>query len=57
MNYSSDKLVPPFEHTKFSGNEQKQAKQYFDWYIGVLPDRIRILLDAFERTGGGTKRN
>jgi hypothetical protein len=55
MNYSSDKIVPPFEHTKFSEMNKKQAKQYFDWYMSVLPDRIRILLDAFERTGGGTK--
>lgn len=55
INYSMEKVVPPFERPTFREMNKKQAKQYFDWYMSVLPVRIGILMDFFEKNGGGTK--
>ncbi|WP_156916221.1 hypothetical protein [Methanolobus tindarius] len=50
-----EKITPPFERPTFREMSKKEAQKYFDWYMSVLPDRIDILMDFFERTGGGTK--
>ena len=41
MNYPV--MKPPFEFKDFESMNKKEAKQYFDWYLSQIPERIEIL--------------
>ncbi|NPC93208.1 hypothetical protein HOO54_13440 [Bacillus sp. WMMC1349] len=41
MNYPL--TTPPFEMKEFGNMTKKDAKQFFDWYIGEIPSRIKVL--------------
>ncbi|MGN7326548.1 hypothetical protein [Bacillus pumilus] len=35
--------APPFEMKSFEEMSKKEAKQFFDWYVGQMPERINVL--------------
>lgn len=41
MNYIV--IEPPFKIKKFSEMTKKDARQYFDWYIGEMPKHLSLL--------------
>lgn len=48
-------MQPPFEIKSFKDMSKKDAQKHFDWYIGDIPNRIEMLKNAFEASGGGKK--
>lgn len=49
-------MEPPFEVKPFEEMNKREAQKHFDWYVGQICDRIRLLKRAFETTGGGTAK-
>jgi hypothetical protein len=45
-------MVAPFPVKPFDQMTKKEAKQYFDWYVGQMDERISILKRVFKETGG-----
>ena len=41
MNYPY--IVPPFEVKDFEEMSPKEARVHFDWFVGIIPDRMRLL--------------
>ncbi|MEK6474614.1 hypothetical protein ACVHXO_11610 [Bacillus safensis] len=35
--------APPFEMKAFDDMSKKEAKQFFDWYVSQIPERIKVL--------------
>ena len=50
-------MEPPFKVKSFDEMNKKEATQHFNWYIGEIPNRIQLLRNAFEYTGGGNKES
>lgn len=48
-------MQPPFETKPFKDMKKKDAQEHFEWYVGDITNRIEILRNAFEVTGGGKK--
>lgn len=48
LRYDYPMMVPPFEVKDYSIMTPKEAKQNFDWFVGEVPNRIRLLLGAIE---------
>jgi hypothetical protein len=44
--------APPFEMVEFNVMTKKQARQHYEWFIGRIPSRLKILTEAFLSTGG-----
>lgn len=47
-------METPFEVKPFDEMTKKEAQQHFEWYIGQIEDRIRLLRSAYEVTGRGS---
>lgn len=45
-------MVPPFETKSFFEMNKKEAKEYFEWFIGNIPARIEQLKNTYEGLGG-----
>ncbi len=41
-------MAPPFEMKPFNEMNKKEAQQYFEWYTGEIPERIKILDELTE---------
>lgn len=48
-------LQPPFKIKPFKDMTKKDAQKHFEWYVGDIKNRIEILKNAYEVTGGGNK--
>lgn len=48
LRYDYPMMIPPFEVKDYSTMTPKEAKQHFDWFVGEVPKRIRLLLGAIE---------
>lgn len=46
---------PPFKVKPFNGMKRRDAEQYFEWFVNRGPSRIALLINAYDRTGGGGK--
>lgn len=44
-------MIPPFERVGFKEMDKKQAKEYFDWYLGQADYRVSLLLNAVKEDG------
>lgn len=40
--------APPFEMKAFDDMSKKEAKQFFDWYVSQIPERIKVLEEVTE---------
>lgn len=45
-------MEPPFHFKSFESLSKKEAMDYFRWFLGEIPNRIRILSEYFEETSG-----
>jgi len=45
-------MEPPFHFKSFYELSKKEAMDYFRWFLGEIPNRIRILNEYFEETSG-----
>jgi hypothetical protein len=50
-------MEPTFEVKDYRQMNKKEAQQYFDWFMNQIPDRLNMLKEAFEFTGGGRKES
>ena len=50
-------MEPPFKVKSFDEMNKKEPTQHFNWDIGEIPNRIQLLRNAFEYTGGGNKES
>lgn len=44
-------MIPPFKIVDFSEMNNKQAKEYFDWYISQIEKRIALLISSINEEG------
>lgn len=49
MNY--EMMVYPFEVKPFNEMKKKEARRYFEWYIGEIPLRLKMLEDKLVEDG------
>ncbi len=47
-------MIPPFEVMDFMEMNQKQVKEYFDWYTGQINHRISLLYNTIKADSGIT---
>jgi hypothetical protein len=48
-------MIPPFEEKPFKDMDKTEAQTYFDWYISVIPERLEMLREYYEVSGGGSQ--
>lgn len=48
-------MIPPFPIGAFEEMNKKEAQIHFDWYIKEIPNRIELLKEYYEFSGGGKK--
>lgn len=52
MNYP---LMDPPEYKPYDDMTRAEAKKHLEWYVNQIPERLELLRNAFEETGGGAK--
>lgn len=50
MNYPY--IIPPFEVKEFDDMSPKEARAHFDWFVGIIPDRMRLLEERIQKSIG-----
>jgi hypothetical protein len=50
-------MQPPFEIKPFKDMTKKEAQSHFDWYVGEIPTRIELLINAYSATSGMGKED
>jgi hypothetical protein len=57
ISFQYPKMVAPFPVKPFDQMTKKEAKQYFDWYVGQMDVRIALLKRVYSETGGEGELN
>jgi hypothetical protein len=52
ISFQYPKMVAPFPVKPFDQMTKKEAKQYFDWYVGQMDVRIGLLKGIYKDSGG-----
>lgn len=45
-------MEPPFRFASFREMSKEQAKEHFDWFISLIPDRVQLLDECFNAVWG-----
>jgi len=48
-------LLDPPDVKRYDDMTRTEAKKHLEWYLSQIPERLELLKDAFEFTGGGAK--
>jgi hypothetical protein len=48
-------LMDPPDYKPYDDMIRAEAKKHLEWYVNQIPERLELLRNAFEETGGGKK--
>lgn len=48
-------LMDPPDYKPYDDMTRAEAKKHLEWYVNQIPERLELLRNAFEETGGGKK--
>lgn len=48
-------LIDPPKFKQYDEMTKTEAKKHLEWYVDQIPERLELLKNAFETTGGGIK--